>query len=112
MYAPLTQAQHAYKFDYDAADAVWDCYLDGSGKFSRGSMGFTQGTWLVAQGEVNATHGQIGAIAPAKTLFSDMQYRNAANLWPAFNVANLVIDAPYGADEPAAGQMRNWTNAH
>ena len=110
--APLTQAQHAYKFDYDAFDGLWDCFLDGAGKFSRGNMGFTQGTWLVGGGEVNATHAQIGAAAPAKLALTDMQYRNAANQWPAFDVANFVLNVPYGVDEPAVGQLRNWTNAH
>lgn len=113
LYAPLSHASHAYKLQYDAFDSVWDAYLDGVGKFSKGSLGFTSGTYLTAQGEVNSTHTQIGRNAPNKLLFSDMQYQNAAGQWPAFNVdAPLIVESPYGADEPAIGQLRNWTNGH
>lgn len=112
LYAPLVQGNWDYRATYDSFDGVWDCILEGSGKFARGGLGFVSGTWLVAQGEVNATHGQIGLMAPGKTWYQGMQYLNAANAWKVFDVNGLVVEVPYGGDEPNLGLFRNWTNAH
>lgn len=73
-----------------------------------------RGPQLIVQGEAHKQHGQIGKVAPAKLLFSDLQYRSSATgSWPLLNVSEYVVDTPYGWDEPAGGQMRVWTaNAH
>jgi len=109
----LGSGTYVYKMQYDSADGYWDCIVNGSGKASRtGSwMGFTSGSWLVVQGETNATHGQIGKVAPSKLLFSDLQKRRGTT-WSALNISVNNPPAPYGVDEPAAGQLRNWTNGH
>jgi hypothetical protein len=111
----LTHVTHAYKQIYDSFDGGWDCYLDSAGKFfwTLGQSGFSQGTYVVAQGENHQAHVQIGRMAPGKLLFSDMQYRKSSDgSWPAMNITPGVSSGPYGADEPAVGQLRVWTNAH
>jgi len=114
----ISHATHRYKQLTDTVDKFWECYSDGNLKFSWsfGNAGFSTGTELSAQGEAHSPHVQIGKVAPAALLFSDMQYRRASNwTWPAFDVAQTFIvpaNAPYGASEPVFGQLHVWTNAH
>lgn len=114
----ITHVTHRYKLLTDTVDKFWECYVDGALKasWSWANAGFSSGTELSAQGEAHSPHVQIGRMAPASLLFSDMQYRRASNsTWPAFNVDNTFIvpvNAPYGAAEPVFGQLQVWTNAH
>ena len=112
----VSSATHGYKFQYDTTDAIWDCFLDDSGKaaYTLSFVGFSSSSDLVqAQGEAHAVHGQIGRMYPAKLLLYDMQYRKASDgAWPAVNVTLDPVVFPYGRDEPAVGQLRVWTNAH
>jgi hypothetical protein len=111
----LTHARHAYKQQYDSFDKYWDCYLDSTFKYSwsLANSGFSQGTYVVAQGENHQAHVQIGKMLPAKLQFVLMMYRKASDgSWPNMNITPHVSSGPYGADEPAIGQLRVWTNAH
>jgi hypothetical protein len=99
----------------DPADKFWDCYLDNAFKFGKSSvvLGFSSGTSVNGQGEAHQSHVQIGKVAPAKLLFSDLQWRRKSDGgWPAMNIVENNSPVPYGNDEPAVGQMRVWTNAH
>lgn len=111
----ITHAALTYKQDYDKVDKTWDCYQDSTFKYtySLASAGFSSGTYLVAQGENHQAHVQIGLMTPGKLMFQEMQYqRSSDSAWLVMNVNVGSPVAPYGADEPAAGQMRVWTNAH
>lgn len=110
----ITHATHAYKMDFDTLDNTWDCYRDGTFKYtySEANAGFDSGTYLIAAGEAHQKHVQIGRMAPAKLLFADMQYqRESDGQWPTMNINVQATVDPYGIDEPAV-QMRVWTNAH
>jgi hypothetical protein len=73
-------------------------------------MQWTNGNWLVVQGEANAVHAQIGKLLPSKLAFTSMQYKKSA-AWSTFNVSAMSNPGfPYGRDEPVAGQFRNWTD--
>jgi len=73
-------------------------------------MGWQSGKYLVVQGEANAVHAQIGTLLPSKLDFTSMQYKKSTT-WYTFNIANMSNPGfPYGRDEPAAGQFRNWTD--
>lgn len=109
---PLTHVTHTFQMAYDSFDLVWDCFLDGAGKASRGGLGFAAGDYLNVQGEVNSTHSQIGLVAPSKLLFNSMRYRNTSGSWVVFNPNSAYVESPYGYDRPASDQFRNWTNAH
>jgi hypothetical protein len=109
----LSSGAHNYKMQYDPLDSIWDCLLDDDGWFSNDQTGFSRGTFLIAQGETNATHGQIGRMAPANILFYNMKYRRRDNsTWYTMDVQSHDIDVPYGGAEVGAGTWQNWTNAH
>lgn len=109
----LSHATHTFAFTYDSFDSIWDCLLDGSGKASLGSMGWSSGTFANVQGEVNSVHATIGVPAPGKLLFSALTIRNAStSVWSPWDPNSLYVESPYGGDEPATDQFRNWTNAH
>lgn len=108
-----TASEYTYKFVHDAGDREWDCMRGSTVVAVRSSdaMGWQSGSYVNAQGEVNATHAQIGKMAPSKLQFSALQYQKSGS-WSNMNVSLQPVAAPYGVDEPAVGQMRNWTNAH
>lgn len=111
----LTHVTHNYMQQYVSAAGRWDCALDSVVKFSWSliNAGFYQGTYLVAQGENHQAHVQIGKMAPSKLTFSSLNYRNASGTsWSTMNITPHVSGGPYGADEPAVGKLRVWTNAH
>lgn len=111
----LAHATHNYRQQYISSTAQWDCYLNSNWKYSWSliSAGFYQGNYLVAQGENHQAHVQIGRVAPAKLVFASMQYRKVSGgSWATMNISPNVTSGPYGADEPAAGQLRVWTNGH
>lgn len=111
----ISHAAHEYRQQFDTQDDYWDCYLDSTAKYAYTwqNAGFSYGTWFVAQGENHQAHVQIGRMAPNKLLFDAMKRRRTSdNTWVVANVNPGVSGGPYGADEPAAGDMRVWTNAH
>ena len=111
----ITHVTHEYRMQFDTQDKYWDCYLDTTFKYSYywTSAGMTSGSYLVSQGENHQAHVQIGRMAPAKLLFDAMKYKKTSDgTWVGMNVAPGVSSGPYGADEPAVGDMRVWTNAH
>jgi hypothetical protein len=112
---PLSHVTHRYKMAYDPVDQYWDCYLDSTVKksYSLASANFSGGSIAEASGEAHAQHAQVGRNAANKLAFSDMQYRRKSDGgWPALNVVIISPDVPYGADEPAVGGLRVWTNSH
>lgn len=111
----ISHSTHNYRQHYSSANQRWDCYLNSIVKYSWSliNAGFYQGNYVVAQGENHQAHVQIGRMAPGKLLFASMQHRNASTGgWSTMNITPRVSSGPYGADEPAAGQLRVWTNAH
>jgi hypothetical protein len=110
---PTYGATHNYSMTYDSP--LWTCRLDGVFEVASNGAAFSAGAYHVVQGETNSTHTQIGLNSPLKLFYSSMQHRRAATgLWSTFDPdpANNIADSPYGVDEPATAQFRNWTNAH
>jgi len=102
-----------YTFRHDAGNREWECVLNSTVYAVRPSsrLGFQSGSFLNAQGEVNSTHGQIGKMDPDKLDLTALTFRRSGS-WTTMNLNLLGTVAPYGRDEPQAGQLRNWTNAH
>lgn len=113
-YFTVSAATHEYKGwrHVIGSDDVWSCAVDGTRKwgYTTGYMNFVSGNFLTAQGETDSLYSVIGKVWPATLLFTDLYYL-ASSCWCTINLTNVGADhAEYGADEPAAGQMRNWTN--
>lgn len=102
-----------YTFQHDAGNREWECLLNSTVYAVRPSawLGFQSGSSLNAQGEVNSTHAQIGKMAPDKLDLTALKFKRSGS-WTTMNLTLLGTVAPYGRDEPQAGQLRNWTNAH
>jgi hypothetical protein len=115
---PITHATHEFKLQKtgSGSNQMWSCYLDGTNKFSAltSQLGFSTGFLVVAQGETHQAHVQIGKMAPQKLNFSYLlRRRTSDSVWLGINLENpLTTFVPYGADEPLAGTLRVWTNAH
>lgn len=93
---------------------TWECMIEGINKAQKLTswMGFAYADRLIVGGETFAPHSQIGKNYPSKLLFSDLAYINFGT-YSVLNMATISnLDAPYGQDEPAAGQLRIWTNPH
>lgn len=74
---------------------------------SLGYMGFSTGSWLVAQGESHAPHVQIGRMVPNELEFREMQYRKVDSAtWSVMNILPNSPPWPYYNDEPASGEFR------
>jgi hypothetical protein len=93
---------------------LWNCMIEGSVKAQKLTswMGFAYGDILIAGGETISQHSQMGKMYPSKLLLSDLAYIN----FGTYSTLNLsccgTTASPWGKDEPAAGKLRNWTNAH
>lgn len=111
----ISHQSHTYKFEYDSADDLWDCFLDGNPMYTL-TVNFSSGTWLHVQGETNSLHATIGKMGPEDVLFSGMKYLKPNLVWADFlpQSAYHRVDSPYGGENPIPGysMWRNWTNAH
>lgn len=103
-----------YPYEVTEAGGTWWCFVNSITRASRSTtwMGFSYGDIVIAGGETIAPHSTIGVMAPSKFLLNDI--RKLKN--GTWSIADLnCCDAtafPYAKDEPAAGQLRNWTKAH
>ncbi len=66
---------------------------------------------MTVAGEAYAPRGQVGANAPIKLGYTVLQTRGGTT-WSTTNYDLVSPPWPYGNDEPAVGEFRNWTNAH
>lgn len=112
----LSATTHHYRFStfFSEGTTQWECQVDGAPKFHThtvGELGWSSGTMLQVAGEAYTTHGQIGANAPSKLGYTVLQSRSGST-WSTTNYGLVSPPAPYGNDEPASGEFRNWTNAH
>ena len=102
-----------YYYEGYRSGTTWYCTINNATVTTRTTtwMGFQYADLILAGGEAQSTHTQIGAIAPAKLLLSD--FRTLLTGWSIVDLACCDATAfPYGKDEPAAGQLRNWTVNH
>lgn len=112
----LSATAHQYRFATLTSEGTtyWECQFDGAPiihTHTVGQLGWSSGTFVEAGGEAYATHGQIGANAPSKLGLTVLQDRSGTT-WATTNYNPGSPPAPYGIDEPVAGELRNWTNAH
>lgn len=112
----ISATTHKWRFHTITSEGQtdWHCEFDGSPiihTHSVGQLGFNSGVHLQSGGEAYAEHGQIGTNAPSKLGFTVLKHRSGT-LWVTTNYGFGAPPAPYGLDEPAVGQLRNWTNAH
>lgn len=118
MTAPITSAGHIYEMSYDPLDQLWDCYLDGVNKYSRGNLGFTSGNFVNGQGETNARYAEIGNVTPSYIQYSVMKFRRSVaysgmdltSFFAGECAPGCVATSRYGVLENAVSSMRNWTN--
>lgn len=111
----ISPVSHNYLADVEGAgsDAAWLCVLDGVSKYgvTTSWMGFSNGNWMVAQGETDSLFSQIGKIAPSKLLFFNLKYLFAGT-WLQLDLNSFAspVDSHYGRAEPNPGQLQVWTN--
>jgi hypothetical protein len=101
---------------YEVAEAggTWWCFVNSVTRLSRSTswMGFATADRVRSGGETMSFHSTIGVMSPSKFLLNDL--RSLTNgTWQLINFDNPgPIEFPYGLDEPALGQLRNWTVPH
>ena len=114
---PILHVPKTFTWTLDRADQIWDCgYYNtnppGTSK-TVAWLGFASGRTFQAGGEAHQYHVQIGLNAPYKLLLSSMTYRKTSlTTWTTAKIVEDATVSPYGNDEPAAGQLRVWTDAH
>lgn len=106
---PVSGVTHIYW--WERIGNTWYCKLDTTNSWIPLNQNWTTGTRLHAQGEINATHTQIGRMDPNSILFYGMQYRTGG-WWYTTDLCDLFEEWPHHSYEPTPGQMRNTTFAH
>lgn len=121
---PVSHYIHTYKMSVDGSGS-WSCFVDGVKKAEVSNLGFTEGTYINAQGETNARFAQIGRVDPLKLYFRNMKYHtDVPAQWNTANLADFrhrecywdgiwyecTTLANYGVNEPFGdGSMGSWT---
>jgi len=117
---PVSHYIHTYKMSVDGFGS-WSCFVDGVKKAEMSNLGFTEGTFINAQGETNARYAQIGRVDPLKLCFRNMQYHtDVPAQWNTSNLTNFqhweciagtcTSLNDYGVNEPFGdGSMGSWT---
>lgn len=111
----ISHATHSYEMRTveSSGGASWSCRIDGTSKraVSTWTLGFGNGSYMVAQGEAHAAHVQIGKVAPLKLAFTGLKYRPTSTTLSDMNPTTST-SSPYGIDKPSNSSIRMWTNAH
>jgi hypothetical protein len=111
----ISNQAHDYKVivTHSEGQDEWACSVDGVVKmaYATSYLGFSSGTYLVAQGETNNFYSQIGRNAPDTLHYSNMDYYSSG--WQTFNVTLFTLaglGGHYGHSEPNPGEFDDWTN--
>jgi hypothetical protein len=107
-------ASQTHLYSTRTAGDSWWCDVAGQTRASRTTawFGFSFADYVIAGGETMSPHSTIGAMAPASLLLSNIR-RLTGSSWYVVNFPCCdAPDWPYGLDEPATGQLRNWTVPH
>lgn len=110
----ITLSSSTHLYNNFQTNSSWYCLIDSPQMIRTTSWtGFAYGDILIAGGETISPHSQIGKMAPGKLLLSNLQSWSGSGNYSTLDLVCCVAPvAPYGMDEPQAGQLRNWTNAH
>lgn len=111
-FVDLQESTILYQAYHTASD--WKCAIRGVNMASKTTswMGFSFGDVVLVGGEAISPHTQVGTMSPGKFLFSEIKYA-VSTTWTSVNLVCCdVPPVPYGKDEPALAQFRNWTVPH
>ncbi len=107
-------APGTYPYEVTEAAGNWYCFVNSVNRGSRSTTwtGFAVADTVRAGGETMSFHSTIGVMAPAKFLLNDVRGLIGGS-WSFIDFDPPgTIEYPYGLDEPASGQVRNWTVSH
>lgn len=110
----FTLAAGTYPYEATEAGGNWYCFVNSVNRGSKSTtwMGFAVADTVRAGGETMSFHSTIGVMAPSKFLLNDVRGLISGS-WSYIDFDPPgPIEYPYGLDEPASGQVRNWTVSH